>query len=289
MKPIKIFKFGGTSLKDDSARKHVIKILKKEAKNYRLVVVVSAMGRLHDPYATDTLLAFGNYLNAKDKDSLLSCGELISCGVLCNECLKEGMSCCCVNFIENGIYTNQNYLDGDILNVNSDSIYNYLKKYHLVIIPGFFGTNQHHFVTSLGRGGSDLAAVAIANSLGLKEVYIYSDVAGIYSTDPKQYPFALFYDEINIHQLIEIAYYHNPIVAYKACLYALRNHIQIHLKSTFDDTKETVVNISSLYKNFLITFNKHLFCCDKNGNIFDLGNEIDLKDAHKVIIEENLT
>ena len=289
MKKIKVLKFGGTSLNDEHTRQHVMNIISKESQNYRLVVIVSAIGRAPHPYATDTLLYLGNRLNSKDLDALLSCGETIACSVLCNECLSRNISCCCVNYTENGIKTNTNYLDGEILDINSDDLYCYLKKYDVVIVPGFFGTNKFHFVTSLGRGGSDLSAVAIAFSLGLNEVTIYKDVLGVYSTDPKQYENALLYNYINLNQLVELAYFHNPILAYKACLFALNHHMTIHLKSTFKEGSVTHISKNWNNQKFLIPYKSHLFYFDENTNILDLGDEISLKDAHYVIIEEKLS
>lgn len=284
MNNMKVIKFGGTSLKTESDRRQVINILKEELKSHRLVVVVSAMGRFPDSYATDTLLQMVSHLTKKEQDEIMACGEMISSHLLCNECVKDGVKATCLNVLENGIITDQNYGNGHILSVNSNCIYQQLKEYELVIVPGFFGTNKSHFMTSLGRGGSDLSAVVIADGLGLKEVTIYSDVEGIYSADPKQISEAILYEHVNISQALALSDLNVPVIQKKACQWANEKKIKMILKSTFRQEGSTIVDEKGPYHAFIIFKEDCYYLMDKTKKLSKFPLNLSLNQAHRLFI-----
>lgn len=285
MDKIKVIKFGGTSLKTSEDRLKVINIIKEESKKKSLVVVVSAMGRYPDPYATDTLLKKAECLNEKNKDEIMSCGEIISSHYLCNECIKEGLDCGCINILENGIKTNENYGNGNILFVDSNKIYNELKKHRIIIVPGFFGTNKLHYVTALGRGGSDLSAVLIAHALGNTEVTIYSDVEGIYSADPKKIRDAILFKHVNITQALLLSGLNVAVIQYKACEFSKKHNIKMILKSTFRLDGLTIVDHKGEMHDFLIVDDDGYFILTKNNLVIRFSKKISPSDAHALFIE----
>lgn len=285
MMRIKVLKFGGTSLKDDLSRLKVISILNEEIKNNKIVVVVSAIGRYPSPYATDTLLKLIDHLSLKQMDQIASCGELISSHLLCNQCIKEHLNATCLNIYETGILTTDTFGNGNIINVDSNCIYEALKKYDVVIVPGFFGYNQYKQITSLGRGGSDLSAIAISYSLGLKEVTIYSDVEGIYSCDPKKYNQSILYKNVSYKQALLLSHYKVSVLMNKACEFAMKYGIKIHLKSTFNKTGDTIVDITQSHHKFLIVNKDSYILIDKYNDTYYFDKNLSLENAHYLFIE----
>lgn len=284
MTEMKVIKFGGTSLCTCEDRLKVIEILKNESIHKKIIVVVSAMGRFPEPYATDTLLNMSPLLTLKAKDEMMSCGEMISSHVLCNDCLQYGLNCTCLNIMENGIKTDSNYFDGTIQCIDSNFLYQTLKSYQIIIVPGFFGTNRYLNPTSLGRGGSDLSAIAIADSLGLKEVTIYSDVKGIYSADPKLISEAKLYKHVNIQQVLNLANLNVPVIQYKACQYAFDKKIRMILKSTFNPDGYTIVDDKGSHYNFIIGQKDGYYLLDQFNKCTKFSMNLTLNQAHRLFI-----
>lgn len=285
MKKIKVLKFGGSSLKTIEDRKKVISIIQNELIDFKVVVIVSAIGRYPSPYATDTLIHLSKNLQGKQKDEIMSCGELISSHVLCSECLECNLNAVSLNICENGIYTNMKYNDADIIHVDTNTIYQYLNKHDLVIVPGFFGINQYQHISSLGRGGSDLSAVAIAHGLGLNEVTIYSDVKGIYSCDPKKFTNAILYPFVNYQQAMILSNLNVQVLQNKACLYAYKNKIDIILKSTFCKDGYTRVVRECENHNYLIFEENHYLLISKFNEIIHFNASLPIQNAHELFIE----
>ncbi len=132
---------------------------------FRLVVVVSAIGRRGDPYATDTLLDWirsnGKGLGPREQDLLLSCGEIISAATLATLLREEGLEPCVLTGGQAGIITNNNHLDAQILRIHPRRVLDELERGNVVIVTGFQGRTAEGEVTTLGRGGSDTTATAL--------------------------------------------------------------------------------------------------------------------------------
>lgn len=239
---INVIKFGGTSLKSKESRAKAIEIIKNHAKESKVVVVVSAMGRYDDAYATDTLASLiHNFVSPKEKDRLLSIGEIISSIVLCDELISQQMNATSLSIYKAGIQTDQLYGQASVEAVDSAYLLKMLEKYDVIVVPGFQGYNKDFEITTLGRGGSDYSAVILAHALMLNEVYIYSDVCGIYTADPKKIPRAQLIPVIAYQQALEIAHYKSNVINENATLYGAKYHIDMILKSTFDDSCFTIV------------------------------------------------
>ncbi len=215
---MKILKIGGSSLYDLDKLKNV---LKEELKNDKVILVVSAIGRYNMPYATDTLKEFGNNLTKKDLDFLLSLGETLSSYIVGNYLLKYFN----LKIIQNydlGIITNSNFGNADILKIKLKKLKKYLKKYDLLIVPGFIGLNKNKETTTLGRDGSFTSAIYLADYFKLKEVTIISNIAGLYDNNLNFLP-TVSYDSLILK---------NPkIIQLKGLIYAKSKNLIVNFTS----------------------------------------------------------
>src|SRR5690606_2924889 len=151
---------------DRDSRKCAIDHVKQAVKNgYQVVVVVSAIGRFGDPYATDTLLSLVNYpetnISNREVDLLMSCGEIISSIVFTNELIEEGIKTAAITGPQAGILTTDDFTNARIEKVNTKLINEYFKTYDVIVVAGFQGMDREGNITTLGRGGSDTSAVAL--------------------------------------------------------------------------------------------------------------------------------
>ncbi len=184
-----IQKFGGTSVATQENRRRVATIVKNTLKeNKKVVVVVSAMGRLGEPYATDTLMSLiGQHrakVSPKEKDLLISTGEIISTVVMSNTLREEGISSMAVTGGEAGIITTDRFNNAEIIGIDPEYLHSLLEQNIVPVVAGFQGRTIHHITTTIGRGGSDTTASVIGEALNAKCVEIYTDVNGIMTADP---------------------------------------------------------------------------------------------------------
>jgi len=216
-KPIIVQKFGGTTLSGPTAFASIEKIIRRQIENgHKIVAVVSAMGRgpksnyAGDPYATDTLLSLlpksPEYICLREKDLMMSCGEIISAVALACFLRKSGISARARTGIEAGIITDNNSCNAKILAVIPGRILNDLQIMDVVVVAGFQGISMSGRLTTLGRGGSDTTAIAIGHALNAETVEIYTDQKGIYSADPKEVPQAAHLDILNARDIIHMSW-----------------------------------------------------------------------------------
>ena len=168
---ILVQKFGGTSLKTRELRRRVVHHIQNAIDaQYKVVVVVSAMGRKGDPYATDTFLDWiehnGRGLNPREMDLLLSCGEIISATTLSSMLKEKDIGNVVLTGGQAGILTNGDFSNAQILTVNPKRVKEELERVPVVIVTGFQGQTADGEVTTLGRGGSDTTATALGVGLG---------------------------------------------------------------------------------------------------------------------------
>lgn len=244
MKNIIVQKFGGTSVQNKESRKLVIKKIKNTFDlGYVPVVVVSAMGRYGESYATDTLLS----LLKKDtsnlvKDFLLNCGENISNAILCSELNSYGLKAVPITGWQAGIKTNNVYGEAEIDNVNTDFLVDIINKKEIPIISGFQGISQEGFLTTLGRGGSDTTAAILGAALKAKYVEIYTDVDGMMSADPRIVKDASLIQEINYDEMLNFADQGAKVIHPRAVYIARRANIPVIIKNTFSECNGTIIS-----------------------------------------------
>lgn len=243
---ILVQKFGGTSLSTALAREHVIEHIEAAlSNNYKLVVVVSAMGRKGDPYATDTLLDVmknsGDCLPARELDLLLSCGEIISAAILCCMLQARNIPSTVLTGGQAGIVTNESYGNAQIESVRPARITELLEAGKVVIVTGFQGKTSLGEMTTLGRGGSDTSATALGAALKAEFVDIYTDVNGILTADPRVVEDAKPLSHVSYVEICNMAYNGAKVIHPRAVEVAMQANIPIRVRSTFSRDEGTLV------------------------------------------------
>lgn len=251
---IVVQKFGGTSVSTKERRKMVIdKISTVKNAGNAVVVVVSAMGRKGDPYATDTLrgLALENtsLCSLRHLDLLMACGEIISSVVLASALEAEGYKVAALTGFQAGILTDDTFSNADISSVDANKILSHLKEDRIVIVTGFQGATKDGEITTLGRGGSDTTATALGVALHASYVEIYTDVDGIMTADPNVVPKAKIIDEINYEEVFQMAEKGAKVIHPRAVEIAEYGNIPVKIKNTMSTHPGTSI-----------------FYCRKNGH-----------------------
>lgn len=218
----------------------------------KLVVVVSAIGRKGEPYATDTLIhlldEIDNDINPKKKDLIMSCGEIISCTILAHLLDAENIPSAALTGFQAGILTNTNFNSAKILDINISAIMKYLDNNQVVVVAGFQGATEDNEITTLGRGGSDTSAVALGGYLGAERVDIFTDVPGVALADPKLVPDAKFIDNISYENMYNLALNGAKIIHPLAVLMGAKFNIPIRITSTETNVSGTLISDMSSIK-----------------------------------------
>lgn len=197
MKKIVVQKFGGTSVADTDKIKNVAKaVIRERNLGHDVVVVVSAMGHTTD-YLVKMAKDISENPSSREMDMLLSTGEGVSIALLAMALQAQGCPAVSMNAIQVGIMTEKVHSKARIINIKTDKINNHLEKGEVVVVAGFQGVTDDLEITTLGRGGSDTSAVALAGALNAIRCDIYTDVEGVYTTDPRIVPHASRLDEIS--------------------------------------------------------------------------------------------
>ena len=248
-RPIIVQKYGGSSVADvEKLGKVADRIVAAKRAGNDVVVVVSAMGK-----TTDGLLALARQVASsggpgepprRELDMLLSTGERVSMALLSIAIQARGMEAISFTGSQSGILTNDRHFDARIIEVRPHRIEDELARGKIVIVAGYQGMSYRREITTLGRGGSDTTAVALAAALEADACEIYSDVDGVYSADPRAVPQAKHIAELSHEVLQEMAECGAKVVCAQAVEWARRAGIAIYARATFDPIgggKETVV------------------------------------------------
>ena len=238
---ILVQKFGGTSVASVEKMNDVCNIIEKYKKmGNDLVVVVSAMGRKGEPYATDTLINLCTNVNKKTKkrelDLIMSCGEIISGTILSSMLEERGIPSIFLTGMQAGIITTKVYSNSKIKEVNPTRIQRELDEGKVVVVAGFQGGTEDGEVTTLGRGGSDTSAVAIGKALGSETVQIYTDVDGIMTADPRIEPSAKILDYCDYEEVFQMAEKGAKVIHPRAVELAKNGDIVLEIKNTLNPT-----------------------------------------------------
>lgn len=256
-------KFGGTSLSTSQAKEHVIQHIKRERDNgYAVVIVVSAIGRRPDPYATDTLLdqlqPYADVLHMKERDMLLSCGELISATLMGALIRSKGIPAVVLSGGEAGIETDEEFGSAKITAIKPERIIKALKGGHVVVVAGFQGMTKQGAVTTLGRGGSDTSATALGAALHAEIVDIYTDVNGILTADPKLVSDAKPIAKVSYAEICHMAREGAKVVHPRAVEIAQQARIPVRIRSTFSEEEGTLVQDAAWEHNEHAVLDRHV-------------------------------
>lgn len=228
-----IQKFGGIAMQDKEMRKKCIHHIKDGLNGSgTVVIVVSAIGRFGDPYATDTLLQITDAFSSSTaaSDLVASCGELIAAAVLSAELAEEGVPNTILHGVQSGIKTSGEFGDGTICHIDPSTILEKLKKTRCIIIPGFQGINEDGQVMTLGRGGSDLTAVALAGALKASHVEFFKDVPGVMSDDPRKVAHSVKLDLLKLDDFLPLLDCERPIIQKRAALHAIKTATPLYIR-----------------------------------------------------------
>lgn len=242
MDTIVVLKFGGSSVSDNNKLKIVAdKIINEYKKNNKVVVVLSAQGK-----TTDRLIEEANELSdnisKRELDVLLSCGEQISISKLAILLNSLGYNAISLTGWQVGIYTNNTNQNAIIERINTNRILEELNQNKIVIIAGFQGINKKLDITTLGRGGSDTTAVAIAAALKAKKCYIYSDVDGVYTTDPNKVKDAKKLSNISYDEMLEVSSEGAKVLHNRCIEIGDKFNIPIITESTFNNENGSIIS-----------------------------------------------
>lgn len=243
---ILVQKFGGTSVATVERRRQVVHKISAELKaGYQVIVVVSAMGRQGEAYATDTLLSLvgaqNPVISKKDLDLLMACGEIISGVVLASDMEREGIEATCLTGGQAGIITNDCFTDARILKVKPKEILKELENGKVVIVAGFQGMTEEGKVTTLGRGGSDTTAAALGVALNAERVDIYTDVDGVKTADPRIVDEAKTLTAVTYNEICQLAREGAKVIHPRAVEIAMQANIPLCIKNTFSEAAGTWV------------------------------------------------
>jgi len=234
-------KFGGSSVANVERIQNVAKrVAGYRKKGYDVVVVVSALGD-----TTDELIELANRITTepseREMDMLLSTGEQISAALLAMAIHKLGLEAISFTGAQVGIITDASHTRARIIKINADKIKEELKRGKIVIVAGFQGVTLNQDITTLGRGGSDLTAVALAKELKAYECEIYTDVEGIYTTDPRIEPKAQKLKEITYDEMLEMASLGAQVMQARSIEVAKKFDVPIHVRSSFSQNPGTMI------------------------------------------------
>jgi aspartate kinase len=277
-------KFGGSSVANVERIQNVAKrVVSYKEKGKDLVVVVSALGD-----TTDELIELAAKINTdpseREMDMLLSTGEQISVALLAMAIHKLGYEAISFTGAQVGIITDSNHSKARIIKINADKIQAELKKGRIVIVAGFQGVTLNHDITTLGRGGSDLTAVALAKELKAAECEIYTDVEGIYTTDPRIEPKAKKIRSITFDEMLEMASLGAQVMQPRSIEVAKKFNVPLHVRSSFSNKPGTMIikEVNKMEEALItgVTLNKNeakLTICDvpdKPGVAAKIFNEL---------------
>jgi len=242
-----IMKFGSSCIEKPGSYDHIAAKLIEEATNYtHIIVVVSAMRDV-----TDQLISLAHKVHPeppkREYDMMVSVGERISIALLAMALSKRGEEAISFTGSQSGIITTNTHSDAEIIAVKPSRILDAMKSHRFIIVAGFQGVSQQKEITTLGRGGSDTTAVALAASLQAEKLQFYKDVPGIADKDPSKHHDASYYQELSYKSALEIVQRsERAIIHPRALLLAEKEQIPLEIKSMIPNGHVTYVRKTSL-------------------------------------------
>ncbi len=253
---ILVLKFGGTSVADVTKITNVASIVEKENKNYKLVVVLSAMAGHTDNL--QKLIDEVGYEDSPETDLIITSGEQISISLLSMILNKKGIKTNAMLGWQIPIITDNSYGKARIVNILGEKIIEKLSKYDVLVVAGFQGISIEGKISSLGRGGSDTTAVAIASAIDAERCDIYTDVEGIYTTDPNIDKSAKKIDKISYEEMLEMSSLGAKVLQTRSVELAMKNNINLQVLSSIVNSKGTlIVNDNKLVEKEIVSGISH--------------------------------
>ena len=248
-----VHKYGGTSVGDVERIENVTnRVARAKEEGNDVVVVVSAMSG-----ETNKLIGFAEHFTKdpakKEMDMLLSSGERVTAALLSISLQSRGYDAVALTGRQAGIVTDDKHTFARIESIDPVAVKNAITEGKIVIVAGFQGINRHGAVTTLGRGGSDLSAVALAAAIGADQCEIYSDVDGIYTTDPRIEPNARKLDTISYDEMLELSSLGAKVLQNRSVELAKKLNVKLYAKSSFSDNPGTLIAEESSMEAVLVS------------------------------------
>ena len=249
---ILVMKFGGTSVRDLERIRKVASIVKKNKKNYKILVVLSAMAGVTNKL--EKLLSEATNSKSSDTDLVITSGEQVSVAMLSIILNKMKINTHTMLGWQIPIITDNSYGKAKILNISKKNIINKFKTFEVIIVAGFQGISLEGKISSLGRGGSDTSAVALAAALKAKRCDIYTDVDGVYTTDPNLEKKAKKINKISYEEILEMSSLGAKVLQTRSAELAMKKNIQLKVLSSITNSKGTLItNEDQLIEKEMIT------------------------------------
>jgi aspartate kinase len=235
-------KYGGTSVADVRRIQNVAhRVVKTKRAGHEVVVVVSALGD-----TTDKLIELARQITSvpseRELDMLISTGEQVSIALLAMAIHRLGEDAISFTGAQVGIITDDSFTKARIININAKRIVEELRKRKVVIVAGFQGVNINQEITTLGRGGSNLTAVAVAKVLNAQSCEMYTDVEGVFTADPRIVRSARKLDKISYEEMFELASLGAQVLQPRSIEFAMKFAVPIHVRSSFTESVGTIIS-----------------------------------------------
>ena len=248
-----VMKFGGSSVADlDKIRNVAERCIKKWKEGNQVVVVLSAMGK-----TTDRLLAQAGEISSmpsrREMDMLLATGEQVSVSLMAMTMIQMGVTAISLNAWQVPMHTTSAYKNAKLKRIDSERITKELDSNKIVVVTGFQGINKYDDVTTLGRGGSDTTAVALAAALNADLCEIYTDVDGVYTADPRIVPKARKMPEVTYEEMLEFASLGAKVLHSRCVEMARRYDVNLVVRSSMSEEEGTVVKETTKMEKMLIS------------------------------------
>jgi aspartate kinase len=245
-------KFGGTSVGSIERIQHVAKEIEREVrKGNQLVIVVSAMGK-----STDNLVGMAKQILPhppdREMDMLLATGEQITISLLSMALSHLNIEAVSMVGWQAGIITEAVHRDADILEIKKDNILAHTAQGKVVVVAGFQGVTEQGQITTLGRGGSDVTAVALAAALDAERCDIFTDVTGVFTADPRIVPTARQIKQISFDEMLELAELGAEVLHPRAVEWAKNHNVALTVRSSFEEAEGTWIKENALYDEGLV-------------------------------------
>ena len=248
-----VMKFGGSSVADlEHIRNVANRCIAKQREGSQVVVVLSAMGK-----TTDNLIATAKQIteqpSRRELDMLLTTGEQVSVSLMAMTLISMGVSAVSLNAWQVPMHTTSNYQNARFKRIDSERIRKELDANKIVIVTGFQGINKYEDITTLGRGGSDTTAVALAAALHADACEIYTDVDGVYTADPRKVPKARKLKEITYDEMLDLATLGAGVLHNRSVEMAKKYGVPLVVRSSLNNSEGTVVKEEVTVERMLIS------------------------------------
>ncbi|MDF2946033.1 MAG: aspartate kinase, monofunctional class [Bacillales bacterium] len=249
-------KFGGTSVRDQHGRQNALKHIKEVINDgYKSIVVVSAMGRKGEPYATDTLLQLigvpNSHVSKREIDLLMSCGENISAVVFSNLLNQQGIKATALTGFQAGLVTTDDFMNAKVIEVNTNRIFKEFEEYDVIVVTGFQGATRNGDTTTLGRGGSDTSASVLGAAVKAEIIDIFTDVEGIMTADPRLVENAKILETVTYEEICNMAHQGAKVIHPRAVEIAENSNIPIRVRSTYSESEGTLITSKEKTKQLM--------------------------------------